>query len=85
MEVGLHFEADPESNFGQLEMLSQRSKEILGALGPEFEIGEWDRGWTRAHETVPLEPLNDDFLVELSFKLSAMIRTLEPILRQDSG
>ena len=28
-----------------------------------------------------LEPLNDDFLVELSFKLSAMIRTLEPLLR----
>ena len=85
VEVGLHFEADPESNFGQLEMLSQRSEEIRASLGPEFEIGEWDRGWTRAHETVPLEPLNDDFLVELSFKLSAMIRTLEPILRQDSG
>ena len=85
VEVGLHFEADPESNFGQLEMLSQRSEEIRASLGPEFEIGDWDRGWTRAHETVPLEPLNDDFLVELSFKLSAMIRTLEPILRQDSG
>ena len=85
VEVGLHFEADPESNFGQLEMLSQRSEEIRASLGPEFEIGDWDRGWTRAHETVPLEPLNDDFLVELSFKLSAMIRTLEPMLRQVSG
>ena len=85
VEVGLHFESDPEANFGQLEMLSQRSEEIRASLGLEFEIGAWDRGWTRAHETVPLEPLNDDFLVELSFKLSAMIRTLEPILRQDSG
>ena len=82
VELGLHFEGDPESNFRQLEVLQSQSEEIRTSLGEEIEIGEWDRGWTRAHEVLPLEPLSDDFLVEVSFKLSAMIRQLEPLLRR---
>ena len=84
VELGLHFESDPDSNFQNLELMSQRSKAIKESLGPEVEIEEWVRGWTRVHETVPLEPLDDDFLVEISIKVSSMMRTLEPILR-DSG
>ena len=81
VEVGLHFEGDRESNSTHLEMLRQRATDIRSALGDAVELEEWDKGWTRAHQTVPLEPLNDDFLVEVSFTLSGMIRTLEPILR----
>ena len=81
VEVGLHFEGDPESNSGHLEMLKQRSTDIKTVLGAGIELEEWDKGWTRAHETLPMEPLTDDFLVELSFRLSGMIRTLEPVLR----
>ena len=81
VEVGLHFEGDRESNSRHLEMLRQRATDIRSALGDAVELEEWDKGWTRAHRTVPLEPLDDDFLVEVSFTLSGMIRTLEPILR----
>ena len=81
VELGLHFESDPDSNFQYLELMSQRSKDIKESLGADVEIEEWVRGWTRVHETVPLEPLDDDFLVEISIKLSSMMRTLEPILR----
>ena len=81
VEMGLHFEGDAESNRRHLELLSRRRDAIRSALGPGVDAEPWDKGWTRVHETVPLEPLNDDFLVELSFKLSAMIRTLEPMLR----
>lgn len=80
-ELGLHFEGDAESNLRHLELLSEQGDAIRSALGPGVDMEPWDKGWTRVHETVPLEPLNDDFLVELSFKLSAMIRTLEPLLR----
>ena len=80
-ELGLHFEGDAESNLRHLELLSEQGDAIRSALGPGVDTEPWDKGWTRVHETVPLEPLNDDFLVELSFKLSAMIRTLEPLLR----
>ena len=80
VELGLHFEGDPDSNLEQLELLSRRGDEIRQVLGADLEIAQWDRGWTRAHETLILEPLDEDFLVEVSFKLSAMIRALEPIL-----
>ena len=81
VELGLHFESDPDSNFQYLELMSQRTKDIKESLGTDVEIEEWVRGWTRVHETVPLEALDDDFLVEISIKLSSMMRTLEPILR----
>ena len=81
VELGLHFEGDAESNRRYLELLSEQRDAIRSALGPGVDAEPWDKGWTRIHETVPLEPLNDDFLVELSFKLSAMIRMLEPMLR----
>ena len=84
VELGLHFESDPDSNFQYLELMSQRSKDIKESLGADIEIEEWVRGWTRVHETVPLEALDDDFLVEFSIKLSSMMRTLEPILRGES-
>ena len=84
VEVGLHFESDPDSNFQYLELMSQRTKDIKKSLGPDVEVEEWVRGWARVHETVPLEPLDDDFLVEISIKLSSMMQTLEPILRGDS-
>ena len=81
VEMGLHFEGEAESNRRHLELLSKQQDAIRSALGPAVDAEPWDRGWTRVHETIPLEPLNDDFLVEMSFKLSAMIRTLEPMLR----
>ena len=81
VELGLHFESDPDTNFQYLELMSQRSNDIKESLGADIEVEEWVRGWTRVHTTVQLDPLDDDFLVELSFRLSAMIQTLEPILR----
>ena len=84
VELGLHFEGDPESNFRHLEMLMGYWDEIRSSLGESVELQQWDRGWCRAHETVPLQPLSDDFLVEVSLKLSNMVRTLEPLLRAPS-
>ena len=83
VEVGLHFEGDPETNFRQLELLQSLSTDIRSSLGEDVAIEEWVRGWTRAYELLPLEPLTDDFLVEVSFKLSGMIRALEPMLRSE--
>ena len=83
VEVGLHFEGDPENNFRHLELLQSLSTDIRSSLGEDIEIEEWVRGWTRAYGLLPLEPLTDDFLVEVSFRMSGMIRTLEPLLRSE--
>ena len=85
VEVGLHFEGDPESNLHNLTRLRQRRTDIHSALGPGVALEEWDKGWTRVHEIVPLEPLTMDFLVEVSFRLSEMMKTLEPLLRAGGG
>ncbi len=83
IELGLHFEGEPESNFRHLELLQSRSPEIHESLGVGVELEEWVRGWTRAYESIPLEELTDDFLVEVSFKMWAMMQTLEPLLRAE--
>ena len=85
VELGLHFEDEPESNFRYLELLMGHYDEIRSSLGEAVELQQWDRGWCRAHETVPLQPLSDDFLVEVSLKLSDYVRTLEPLLRAPSS
>ena len=48
VEVGLHFEGDPETNFRQLELLQSLSTDIRSSLGEDVAIEEWVRGWTRA-------------------------------------
>ena len=70
VEVGLHFEGDSESNLRYLELLDQHLDTVRSGLGPNIRVERWDKGWTRAHESVPWEPLSDDFLIEMSFKLS---------------
>ena len=81
VEVALHFEGGRESNLRGLELLRDRSEDISASLGPDVRLEEWDKGWTRAYEALPLEPLTDDFLIEVSFSLSGMMRVLEPLLR----
>ena len=81
VELGLHFEGDPAINHRYLEVLSQRLDTIQSALGTGVQVEEWTKSWTRAHEILPLQPLTDDFLIEVSYKLSRTIQTLEPILR----
>jgi len=81
VEPQLHFEGAAESNLRHLELLSRHRERIQSSLGAGVEFEQWGRGWTRAHETLSLEPLDDDFLVEVSLKLSEMMRTMEPLLR----
>ena len=85
VELGLHFEGDADSNRRSIDLLSKHSKDIRASLGSGVEVAPWDRGWTRVHETLPWEPLGDDFLVEVSLKLSGMIRMLEPLLAAESA
>jgi hypothetical protein len=82
IELGLHFESDAVTNRRGLEVLNENLEAIQRVAGA-LAVGEWDKGWTRAHESLDLEPLTDDFLIEVSSRLSAVVGTLEPILRTD--
>jgi hypothetical protein len=82
-EVGLHFEGSDDSNRRYLERMRRHLVEVHSALGPQVEAEQWTESWTRVHQSIPLQPLTDDFLFEIAFVLSQMIRTLEPLVREE--
>ncbi len=80
IELGLHFEGEAQANARRLESLSTRLAEIRSQLGDQVEPEQWTARWTRIHETLPLAELDEDFLMELSTRLSRYICVLEPML-----
>jgi hypothetical protein len=82
VEVGLHFEGAPDANARHLAALSRRADEISDKLGPSVELEQWTASWTRVHEHLPMEALDEDLLLLVSQRLSAFIRVLEPMVRR---
>ena len=84
VEIGLHFEDDAETNARYLESLSSRFVEIQSALGPGVEPEQWTSTWTRIHQGLPLGPLEEDLLPEVSSCMCQMVQVLEPMVREVS-
>lgn len=84
IEVGLHFEGERETNYRWAEALSRRVLELQAELGPNVELEEWTRSWTRLHRMVPLRKLDDDLADEVAEVLAAFIRVMEPILAEEA-
>jgi len=82
VELGLHFEGDGPSNLRGLERISAHAGAIVAALGPSVEGELWDKGWTRVHESLPLERRTPEFASRLATRLAEFIGVLEPIQRK---
>lgn len=83
VELGLHFEGDAGENSRHLERLTRRFGEIRSALGDGVEPEQWTRSWTRVHETLPLQGLDEPFLMEVSARLAQFIRVLQPMVSRE--
>ena len=91
LEIGLHFEGERERNYRWAEALAARAPEIQSQLGPQAEIEEWTRKWTRLHETVPVagdewrpkESLTPALADETARRLARYISVLEPIVTKE--
>ncbi|MBM3947910.1 MAG: hypothetical protein FJ312_01460 [SAR202 cluster bacterium] len=81
VEVGLHFEGAPDANARQLAALSRHAEEIVDSLGPTVELEQWTASWTRVHEHLRMEALDEDLLLVVSQRLAAFVRVLEPMVR----
>lgn len=81
VEVGLHFEGAPDANARHLAALSRHADEIADKLGPSAELEQWTASWTRVHEHLPMEALDEDLLLLVSQRLAAFVRVLEPMVR----
>jgi hypothetical protein len=84
IEIGLHFEGDPDENFRWAATLAPRALEIQSRLGGSVELEEWTRSWTRLHETRAIDGKLDERLVEeTAQRLCEFIEVLEPIVVEE--
>lgn len=82
IEMGLHFEADKETNDALLAYFESRAIEIHAELGPRVEIEQWTTSWSRVHEVIPYTELNVELVDKLAKKLAKMIAVLQPMLEE---
>src|SRR4051794_20421398 len=83
VELGLHFEADALTNARLLGAFRSRAKDVKRGLGTAARIEEWDKGWTRVWEPLPLERLEANFTERIQTRFVDYVRVLEPILREE--
>ena len=82
VEIGLHFEGDRASNLAWLEALQPHLPGLRPLLGPGVAAEHWTETWTRIHEEVPLEALEEDSLLEVTSRLARLIRALQPLVEK---
>ena len=82
LEVGLHFEADPETNRRLLEQFEESLIVAKAEISERVEAEPWDRGWARVYEMLPLEPLDEGYLKKVADRLARFVTVLEPLRRE---
>jgi hypothetical protein len=82
IEIGLHFESDRETNTALLEYFSARAFEIKEALGEAVEVEQWTASWTRVHQLMPYEKLDEATAQVTAQRLAQMIEILQPMLER---
>src|SRR5437870_632782 len=58
VELGLHFESDALTNARLVGAFTGRAKEVHRALGSAVLIEQWDKGWTRVWEAIPMQDID---------------------------
>jgi hypothetical protein len=83
LEIGLHFEGpDRDRNYECAEALAIRSPDVQRAVGPEYELEEWTKAWTRLHRSFDAPALTPQLAAEAADRVVALIRGMEPIVDQ---
>ncbi len=80
IEIGLHFEADKETNDELYAYFDSHAFEVHAELGPRVEIERWTNSWSRVHEVVPYKTLDEELVDVIAKKLAKMISVLQPML-----
>ena len=86
LEIGLHFESrDSTVNERLLDGFLQHLIEIKAELGESFEAEQWDKGWTKVYETIPLETFDEAYVDRVAGRLTRAIVVLQPIWEEIMG
>jgi hypothetical protein len=82
IELGLHFEGQPEANEANAVLIAGHAHHLRATLGPEWELEEWTASWRRLHRTYPFTSLNGALGREVAADFTNLILTLTPILAE---
>jgi hypothetical protein len=82
LEIGLHFEGDRDRNYEAVEALAMRAPDVQRQVGPEYELEEWTKVWTRLHRSFDAPALTPALADEAAERACALIRGMEPIIDQ---
>ncbi len=85
VEVGLHFEGPVEANDAWVELLAAHAADLLGELGPAWELEEWTVSWRRLHRPFPFERLTAELAREVSGELVRAMTALHPLIEEGGG
>jgi hypothetical protein len=80
LEIGLHCEADAATNRAILEKLDACLFEIKDALGDQIEAEQWTNSWTRIHELMPYDKLDQETAAASAKKIAKMITVIQPLI-----
>ncbi|MSP11344.1 MAG: hypothetical protein EXR62_00160 [Chloroflexi bacterium] len=82
LEIGLHFEGNHATNEWLYRELASQIFDIKFELGHLVEVERWDRGWSRVHETLPLQSFDKAYQQEVTQRLVRYIVVLWPMVQQ---
>jgi hypothetical protein len=80
VEIGLHFEGQRDANYAAAEVLAMHAPEVQAAIGPEYELEEWTKAWTRLHRSLRAPVLTPELAGGAAEHAAALIRGMEPLL-----
>lgn len=86
LEIGLHLEADPETNARLASTLERKDGAIRRGLGDRVAFGSHGRGWRSVAETWSGGDMRgEEAATEAASRLAEYVVTLAPLLRPASG
>ncbi len=82
VEAGLHFEGPVEANDAWVELLAANAADLLGELGPAWELEEWTSTWRRLHRPFPFARLTVELANEVSGEVAHAMTVLHPLIEE---
>jgi hypothetical protein len=80
LEIGLHFEGERDANYAAIAALASRAGEVQAAIGPEYELEEWTKSWTRLHRSFAAPALTPELADDAAGRAVALMRAMDPVL-----
>lgn len=80
VELGLHFEGTLEANDLWAAYIAENAGDLIGPLGPAWELEVWTATWRRLHRTFVFAQLTPELADEVAGELTKVLTLLQPVI-----